>query len=145
MLQIPKDTLRYYDRIGLVSPSRRENRYRRYSKTDVVDLMNIQMMQVAGFTLEEMKGKFNFRRMEDIDPTYCGEAASFLDAKQAEIRRKIEHLEQISQLLGKAAETLRNFNPESDRRLAEMVREIYRSMRGHDPVMGEEGCNAHQD
>lgn len=145
MLQIPKDTLRYYDRMGIVSPSRGENRYRRYSKNDLIDLMNIQIMQVADFALEEIKGKFSFHRMKTVDPAYCEEVASFLDAKYAATRQRIAHLEKISHLLQTAAETLRDFNPESDQRLAETVRDIYQSIRGKEPVIFEEGCNEHQD
>ncbi|MDF2938872.1 MAG: MerR family transcriptional regulator [Paenibacillaceae bacterium] len=145
LLQLPKDTLRYYDRMGIVSPSRKENRYRRYTKNDLIDLMNVQIMQYADFALEEIKGKFQFHRMEHISPADCQEVASFLDAKNAETRQKIEHLEKISQLLHTAAETLRDFNPESDQRLAETVREIYQSIRGKGPVHFEEGCNGHQD
>lgn len=145
MLQIPKDTLRYYDRIGIVSPSREENRYRRYSKSDLIDLMNIQIMQYADFALEEIRGKFTFHRMEHVDPAYCEEVASFLDAKYAETRQKIAHLEKVSQLLNTAAETLRNFNYENDQRLAQIVNEIYRGIRGNDPKIFEEGCNDRQD
>ncbi|MNC53104.1 zinc-responsive transcriptional regulator [compost metagenome] len=131
--------------MGLVSPSRKENRYRKYSKDDLIDLMNIQILQVADFALEEIKGKFQFHRMEQIASADCEEVASFLDAKNAETRRKIEHLQKISQLLQTAAETLRDFNPESDHRLAETVRDIYRSIRGKEPVVFEEGCNGHED
>ena len=78
ILDIPKDTLRYYDRIGIVSPSRKHNSYRRYSRDDIIDLMNIQIMQYADFSLEEIKGKFQFHRMEGVDPAYCQEVAGFL-------------------------------------------------------------------
>lgn len=144
LLGIPKNTLRYYDRIGIVSPSREDNRYRRYSKNDLIDLMNIQIMQYADFTLDEIKGKFRFHRMENVDPAYCREVASFLDAKNAETRRKMAHLEKVSQLLDVAAETLRDFNHESDQRLAEIVRELYRSIRKKEPEISEEGCHGHQ-
>lgn len=145
MLQIPKDTLRYYDRKGIVSPSREENRYRRYSKNDIITLMNIQILQVAGFTLEEIKGKFLFHRIEQIDPADCQELASLLDAKNKLMRKKIDHLKSISELLEAAAETLRDFNPESDHRLAETVRSIYQNIRGKEPILFEEGCDGHQD
>lgn len=144
LLGIPKDTLRYYDRIGIVSPSREDNRYRKYSKNDLVDLMNIQIMQYADFSLDEIKGKFGFHRMENVDPAYCQEVAAFLDAKNAETRKKIAHLEKVSQLLDTAAGTLRNFNLESDRRLAKIVGEIYQSIRKKEPGISEEGCHGHQ-
>lgn len=144
LLGIPKDTLRYYDRIGIVSPSREYNRYRRYSKNDLVDLMNIQIMQYADFTLDEIKGTFGFHRKENVDLAYCREVASFLDAKNAETRKKIAHLEKVSQLLDVAAETLRDFNHESDQRLVEIVRELYRSIYKKEPEISEEGCHGHQ-
>lgn len=145
MLGIPKDTLRYYDRIGVVSPPRRENRYRRYSREDLIDLMNIQIMQYADFSLDEIKGKFSFHRMESIDPAYCEEVAVFLDAKKAETLKKIAHLEKISQLLSAAAGTLRNFNPENDQRLAEIVRKIYKDIQKDEPEHVKEGCDEIED
>ncbi|TNJ65951.1 MerR family transcriptional regulator [Paenibacillus hemerocallicola] len=144
LLGMPKDTLRYYDRIGIVSPSREDNRYRRYSKDDLIDLMNIQIMQYADFSLDEIRGKFGFHRMENITPAYCEEIAAFLDAKNAETRKKIAHLEKVSRLLNVAAETLRDFNHESDQRLAEIVREIYQDIRKTEQGIYEEECNEHK-
>lgn len=145
LLQIPKDTLRYYDRKGIVSPSRKENRYRRYSRNDLIDLMNIQILQYADFTLEEIKGRFDFHRTKRIDPADCEELASFLDTKHAEMRKKINHLENISGLLQATAEALRDLNPERDQQLAETVRGIYRGIRGMEPLKFEEGCDGHQN
>lgn len=145
ILGIPKDTLRYYDRIGIVSPSRGHNSYRRYSKDDIVDLMNIQIMQYADFSLEEIKGKFQFHRMQSVDPAYCQEVAEFLDAKKAETRKKIAHLEKVSQLLDVAVNTLRDFNHESDQRLAVFVREIYRDLHKKEPEITKEDCDGHQN
>lgn len=145
ILGMSKDTLRYYDRIGIVSPFRKDNRYRRYSRDDLIDLMNIQIMQYADFTLDEIKGKLGFRKMDIIDSAYCEEVASFLDAKNAEMRKKINHLEKVSRLLNLAAETLRDFNNESDQGLAEFVRELYKDIRGNEPGISKEGCDYHQD
>jgi len=141
MLGMSKDTLRYYDKIGLVKPVREGNRYRMYSAEELIDLMNIQIMQYAGFSLEEIKGWIDFRRMERIDPETCAEAAAFLEAKHAEIRRKMEHLEQVSHLLRLAADTMRNYSPESDARLAAHVRELYRDIRAGGQPHQEEVCD----
>jgi len=107
-------------------------------------LMNIQIMQYADFSLGEIKGKFGFHRMEDVDPAYCREAAAFLDAKKEDTRKKIAHLEKVSQLLDAAAETLRNYSRESDRQLAEIVREIYKDIRKKEPDLSEEECHGPQ-
>ncbi|WP_072728603.1 MerR family transcriptional regulator [Paenibacillus sp. NAIST15-1] len=145
ILDIPKDTLRYYDRIGIVSPSRGNNSYRRYSRDDIVDLMNIQIMQYADFSLEEIKGKFQFHRMQSVDPAYCQDVAEFLDAKKAETHNKIAHLEKVCQLLDVAVKTLRDFNHESDERLAMFVREIYRDLHKKEPQIIMEDCDGHQN
>ncbi|WNS45117.1 MerR family transcriptional regulator [Paenibacillus sp. MMS20-IR301] len=145
ILGIPKDTLRYYDRIGIVSPSREHNSYRRYSQADLTDLMNIQIMQYADLSLEDIKEKFQFRKMESADPAYYHELAQFLDAKQAETYRKIARLNKVSQLLGAAAETLRDFNPESDRRLTAFVQQIYRDLHKQDSGLSKGDCDGDQN
>lgn len=106
--------------------------------------MNIQIMQYADFSLDEMKGKFSFHKMENIDSAYCKEVAAFLDAKNAATRNKINHLEKVSQLLEMAAATLRDFNNESDQQLAEFVRELYKDIRENETRISKEGCDHHQ-
>lgn len=145
ILGITKDTLRYYDRIGIVSPSREPNSYRKYSKDDLVDLMNIQILQYADFSLEEIREKFQFHKMQSVDPAYCREVANFLESKKAEAHKKIEHLEKVSHLLDLAVETLREFNHESDRRLSVLAREIYRDLNPKDPGITGEECGGHEN
>lgn len=51
LLLIPKDTLRYYDKLKLVSLSRDDYRYRSYTEQDILDLQYIETMQYADFIL----------------------------------------------------------------------------------------------
>lgn len=145
MLGMPKDTLRYYDRIGVLSPSREENGYRKYSRDDLVDLMNIQIMQYADFTLDEIRGKLQLRKLNPLDRAQSEAMASFLDAKYAETRRKIAHLEKVSELLAATAGALRDLNLDSDHRLKEMVRALYRDICGNQTGIMEEDCHAEED
>ncbi|GAV11753.1 MerR family transcriptional regulator [Paenibacillus sp. NAIST15-1] len=108
-------------------------------------MMNIQIMQYADFSLEEIKGKFQFHRMQSVDPAYCQDVAEFLDAKKAETHNKIAHLEKVCQLLDVAVKTLRDFNHESDERLAMFVREIYRDLHKKEPQIIMEDCDGHQN
>ena len=144
ILGMSKDTLRYYDRIGIVSPIREDNRYRKYSKDDLIDLMNIQILRYADFSLDEIRGNFSFHKMKNIDPDYCEEVAAFLDAKNAETHKKIAHLQKVSRLLDVAVETLRGFTNESDQRLTEIAREIYMDIQKKEPEISKEGCGEHQ-
>jgi len=48
-------TLRQYDRLGLVSPTRTAGRTRRYSMKDVVQLREVQRLSSEGLNLEGIK------------------------------------------------------------------------------------------
>lgn len=51
---VTSDTLRYYDRIGLLSPRRRSG-LRRYSQADLNKLTTILKMKSLMFTLDEIR------------------------------------------------------------------------------------------
>ncbi|GFP76432.1 MerR family transcriptional regulator [Clostridium fungisolvens] len=66
LINIPKDTLRYYDKIGLICPKRSDNRYRYYTEQDIKDLQYAEVMKFGGFTLAEIKQVFQYMRAKDI-------------------------------------------------------------------------------
>jgi len=49
------DSLRYYDKLGIVTPKRKENGYRYYSERDYVLLQYVAVMKYANFSLSEIK------------------------------------------------------------------------------------------
>src|SRR5699024_11357359 len=98
-----------------------------------------QIMKYAGFSLDEMKGKFNFQRLESVESAYCEKVTEFFDTKNKETRRKINQLEKIIQLLTMTSETLRDFNHENDQRLAEFARELYKDIQKNEPQISKEG------
>jgi DNA-binding transcriptional MerR regulator len=53
-LQVSKDSLRYYDKLGIVCPKRGENNYRYYTNQDLLDLQYVQVLCFTGFTLSEV-------------------------------------------------------------------------------------------
>ncbi|MDG0795177.1 MerR family transcriptional regulator [Cohnella ginsengisoli] len=65
LLCIPKDSLRYYDKLGLVSPKRGENNYRYYDDQDLIDLRYIEVMKFCGFSLSEIHELFQLKRKPD--------------------------------------------------------------------------------
>lgn len=101
-LNISKDTLRYYDRIGLVSPTRGENNYRYYQDTDIIALAYIQVMKYAGFQLEEIKALMSYYGTVTKDCN--GEVANLLITKKASTVKKIAHLQEIVKLLDQSIE-----------------------------------------
>jgi DNA-binding transcriptional MerR regulator len=58
---LAKDTLRYYEQIGLIStPPRNANGYRDYPNSCLEELKFIKMAQSVGFTLSEIKPAIPF-------------------------------------------------------------------------------------
>ncbi len=49
-----RHTLRYYEKIGLIAPLRRNNNYRVYTPQTLQDLGFIQRAQSMGFSLAEI-------------------------------------------------------------------------------------------
>lgn len=90
---ISADTLRYYDKIGLICPSKMgENGYRYYSYEDFLFLNTIKYLKKLGMPLADMKKLFDDRCKEATRKNF------FLQLEQ--INRQIEELQGIrSQLL----------------------------------------------
>jgi MerR family transcriptional regulator/heat shock protein HspR len=55
LAEMHPQTLRQYDRLGLVSPSRQAGRQRRYSQRDVDTLREVQRLSQEGVSLEGIK------------------------------------------------------------------------------------------
>lgn len=55
MSGIPIDSLRYYDKLGIVCPKRGENGYRYYDERDYGLLQYVSVMKYGHFTLSEIK------------------------------------------------------------------------------------------
>ncbi|WP_289197536.1 MerR family transcriptional regulator, partial [uncultured Dubosiella sp.] len=55
LANVSERTLRYYDKIGLLKPSKiKKNGYRNYSKDDLFRLQKIILLKKLGFPLEEI-------------------------------------------------------------------------------------------
>ncbi|RDI06617.1 MerR family transcriptional regulator [Comamonas sp. AG1104] len=91
-----RHTLRYYEQIGLISPTRRTNNYRVYTAQTLQDLNFIQRAQSMGFSLGEIGQILNAQRNKTID---CADGAKLIEKKMAEIRQKIADLKSIYRYL----------------------------------------------
>ena len=95
---LSSDTLRYYEKEGMVSPKRHENGYRYYDEQDIVILKNIVVMKYARFTIAEMKS------MEELyiqNPNAdCNEISTrILNAKISELNQAILNYQKIVSLM----------------------------------------------
>jgi DNA-binding transcriptional MerR regulator len=83
-----RDTIRYYERIGLLtSPPRKTNSYRVYTERHLRELLFIKKGRDIGFSLEEIKhGAKTFAKEGKL----CKESVTQLKLKKIEILKRIE-------------------------------------------------------
>lgn len=94
---VNKETIRYYERLGLIpEPDRTEKGYRIYSLQTVDRLNFIKRMQELGFTLNEIDKLLG---VVDRDEAKCHDMYDFTVLKIEDIQRKIEDLQRIERML----------------------------------------------
>lgn len=126
-MQIQKDTLRYYEKVGLSHPSRGNNGYRTYSEENILELTYIQVMKEAGFSLAEIKSvMYYFKKFGEA----CDqEVEQQLVAKKQQVHEKIRCLHIIETLLDTSIETVRAGKLDDYRQMDELVLKIYEQLQ----------------
>lgn len=94
---VGRDTIRYYERIGLLPPAARSTAgYRLYQDGDLLRLNFIRSAQELGFSLEETKRLLN---LHASDTTGALDALAITDAKIGQARLRLEELTRIRNVL----------------------------------------------
>jgi Hg(II)-responsive transcriptional regulator len=98
------ETIRYYERRGLISePPRTESGYRMFSQEVIKDIQFIKRTQELGFTLEEIKKLLTTSHSDD-EKFDSEEVYRFAISKVQEIETKIKDLTQMKAFLEDLAE-----------------------------------------
>lgn len=95
------ETIRYYERIGLLPKPLRRGRYRQYEAADVARLGFVRRARELGFTLDEV------RTLLDLavgGPETCARARELADQHLAQVRGRIADLRRMERVL---ADTVR--------------------------------------
>lgn len=88
---VPIDTVRHYERIGLLRPTARlASGYRRYGEAEQKRLRFIRRAKALGFTLEEIEGLLSLSASRSV--AQVRRAAS---ERLADIERRISELAQV--------------------------------------------------
>jgi DNA-binding transcriptional MerR regulator len=59
ILGIPRATVRFYEKEGLIEPKREKNGYRDYSQTDIIRLKKIIILRKIGLSVNDILDIFN--------------------------------------------------------------------------------------
>lgn len=97
---LPRDTLRYYEKIGLLTaPSRGANGYRLYSDTQLKELAFIMQGKSIGFTLPVIKNGYRrYKELGYLCPEFTRqlrEQKAMFSARIAEDTRAIAEIEKL--------------------------------------------------
>lgn len=106
------DTIRYYEREGLLEkPARTAAGYRHYNTDTVARLRFIRQAKELGFSLAEIKELLSLRMQPD---TTCADIRKRAREKIAAVDRKIADLQRIRQALGRLAAACKGMGPTSE-------------------------------
>jgi MerR family transcriptional regulator, copper efflux regulator len=109
--QVNIETVRYYERRGLISePPRRESGYRQYSPEVVRRIQFIKRAQELGFSLTEIGELLTLRVAPQLP---CSEVKQRAETKIGDIERKIADLHRMKQALVKVTNTCTGQGPTS--------------------------------
>jgi DNA-binding transcriptional MerR regulator len=125
MLKIPRDTLRYYDRIGLLQPKRRDNKYRSYSQEEIMDLKYISVLKYGGFALSEIQQILNNKQDDKNAETSIKCTIELLNKKEVEIQKAIKVYQYILRLIELSVHTLEHEKKENPEVVNTLVSSIY--------------------
>jgi DNA-binding transcriptional MerR regulator len=90
------DTLRHYERKGLLSPRRRANRYREYREDAFDRVRLIQRALSVGFSLDDLA---RILKERDSGGAPCRKVRQLAEAKLADIERLIDDLSSVREEL----------------------------------------------
>jgi MerR family mercuric resistance operon transcriptional regulator len=93
------ETIRYYERIGLLPSPDRQGRYRRYAAPDVQRLTFVRRARELGFTLDEVRALL---MLSASDQSICAEVREISASHLADVRARIADLRAMERVLAAA-------------------------------------------
>lgn len=94
ILEIPRATIRFYEKEGLINPIREDNGYRDYSEEDVERLRKIIILRKIGMSVEEINDIFDGAKSMD----------EVLDSNIIKLQKQMEELKGAIKLSKKMKE-----------------------------------------
>src|SRR5579872_3627241 len=93
------ETIRYYERIGILPVARRSGRYRCYGAEDVRRLGFARRARELGFTLDEVRALF---QLAAGGRSSCGDARNLAASHLSALRARIADLKRMERVLADA-------------------------------------------
>ena len=94
------ETIRYYERIGLLPSPDRYGRYRRYAGADVQRLAFVRRARELGFTLDQVRALLKLSGTDDR--SICAEVREISTTHLSDVRARIADLRAMERVLAAA-------------------------------------------
>jgi MerR family mercuric resistance operon transcriptional regulator len=94
------ETIRYYERIGLLPSPDRHGRYRRYGPRDIERLVFVRRARELGFTLDEVRALLKLSWSGG--KSTCNEVREISAAHLTDVRKRIADLRAMERVLSSA-------------------------------------------
>ncbi len=115
-------TIRFYERKGLVLPEARSNSgYRQYTEDAVRRVRFIKHAQEIGFSLKEVA---NLLSLQVVADSTCADVKAQAEEKISDIDEKIRKLEEMKAALGRLVEKCDGVGPVSECPIIEALDEV---------------------
>ncbi len=119
---VPVETVRFYERKGLIAdPPRRSSGYREYSEDVVRRLRFIRRAKELGFSLREIEELLALR----TGPATCGEVREQISAKLADINERVRDLNRMGSALAELHTLCESTDPLGDCPILESIEETH--------------------
>jgi DNA-binding transcriptional MerR regulator len=94
---VPTSTVRYYERIGLLSPQgRTAGNYRLYDEKALERLHFIRAAQATGFTIEDITALL---QLQDATPDVCQDVQILIEARLGDLEKRLADLRHVQGVL----------------------------------------------
>lgn len=103
------DTLRYYDKIGILCPNRR-GKNRAYDDSDLEKLNLINRLKLIGWTLEEIKGLFDVEGKIAMTKVLSDESRIHIEGVQGMVSDKLNEIIELESNLKTSKKMLKKMN-----------------------------------
>ncbi|MGL4697663.1 MerR family transcriptional regulator [Enterococcus larvae] len=131
-LRISKSTLRYYDQISLVKPSREQNGYRMYSEEEITRIKYIIVMKYGDFKIDEIQTMMHSMEIEPSED--CIERTEALLAeKQKEFQYKIAFYQEMLSLL-EAVPNLSDIDDQKELEINNYIDRVFQKLAQKDAI-----------
>jgi len=127
LAQISRDTIRFYEREGLIEkPCRLDNGYRIYSEKTIARLQFIQRAKKMGFTLKEIDELLSIRQTTQ---NTCDEAKQQIIRKIENVQEKLLELNRLSRALKALSSNCKKNREQNECPLLEALEEQHNKIK----------------